>query len=41
MLPLKRRWGLGFVEAVVVADCLSTRADGLQRVDLHNNSLSK
>eukprot|EP00904_Undaria_pinnatifida_P010859 jgi/Undpi1/6903/HiC_scaffold_21.g09378.m1 len=33
-------WGLGFVEAAVVADCLSTRPDGLQSVDLHNNSLT-
>ncbi|CAM9393497.1 unnamed protein product [Ectocarpus sp. 12 AP-2014] len=33
-------WGLGYVEAVVVADCLRGRSDGLQRVDLHNNMLS-
>eukprot|EP00903_Cladosiphon_okamuranus_P012772 g11939.t2 len=32
--------GLGYVEAVVVADCLRTRADGLEKVDLHDNLLS-
>eukprot|EP00752_Nemacystus_decipiens_P012837 g11368.t1 len=31
---------LGYVEAVVVSDCLRTRADGLEKVDLHNNLLS-
>lgn len=37
---LRCRWELGYVEAIVVAHCLGKRANGLERVDLHNNSIT-
>lgn len=40
VVTLTRRSSLGYVEAVVVADSLKRRANGLENVDLHNNLLS-